>query len=154
MNRLTFFILVLVLSSCNNGARKEIDAKKVDDAFFVGEYKTSYMGIIESIYLNDDKTYDYKSNDTIIKNAGTWYYTLAGKYIEYTILYIDNYPNFTRKEPFLEEDGKYTNISMQVVESGDSTELGDIFTTHPTLAAKYYFVKTDKSKNHLYYLVK
>jgi hypothetical protein len=150
MNRLTCFILVLALTSCNNGVRKEIDAKKVDIDFFVGEYKTSYDNEIEYIYLNSDKTYDYRSSDTTIKNAGTWYYTLAGKYIEYIILYLYNYPNFTRKNPFSDEDSKYTNLSMQVVEEGDSTELGDIFTTHPTLAVKYYFVKTDKSKNHLY----
>lgn len=151
MNRLVLvgiLVSTLMFSSCKEPVK--LDKTKLNIFYFIGEYKTSYLGIVEMITLKTDGFYDYShDNDTIIVNAGKWsfesnkdcYVSLAA------------YPNIRSKKIFTDE-GDRVNLSLNV-NTHIEENLGDLETLviGDRGGELYYtFVKQDKSRNKDYLL--
>jgi hypothetical protein len=135
-----------MFSSCKEAVK--LDKTKLNITYFIGEYKTNYLGIVEKITLKADGFYDYAyDNDTIILNAGKWSFeSNKGCYVS-----LATYPNVRSKKIFT-DDGDRVNLSLDV-NTHIEENLGDLETLvidDRGGELSYTFIKQDKSKNKDY----
>lgn len=145
-------ITAVMLSSCKEITK--LDKQKLDTAYFVGKYQTDYLGIIETLSLKIDGTYDYelksKTQDTIVKNISSWKLIKSEKYSP--SIYFESYPNI-RSNKVYGDEGDRTNPSFNVKMGG--SYMGDLeaYVLDKDAGEGYYtFVKIDKSRNKDYLL--
>ena len=145
-------IVIIMFSSCKETVK--LDKQKLDTAYFVGKYQTDYLGIIETLNLKIDGTYDYelrgKNQDTVVKDIGSWKLIKSEKYDP--SIYFENYPNIRTNKVYGDE-GDRTNPSFNVQMEG--SYMGDLeaYVLDKEAGEGYYtFVKQDKSRNKDYLL--
>jgi hypothetical protein len=145
-------IVIIMISSCKETVK--LDKQKLDKAYFVGEYQTDYLGIIETLNLKIDGTYDYElrseNQDTVLKGIGSWKLIKTEKYNP--LIYFENYPNIRTNKVYGDE-GDRTNPSFNLQMGG--SYMGDLeaYVLDKDAGEGYYtFVKQDKSRNKDYLL--
>jgi hypothetical protein len=152
MNRLFLFWIFVITSlmflSCKEAVK--LDKTKLNSTYFVGEYKTNYLGITEKVTLKANGFYDYiHDNDTVIVDAGKWIFE-NGKFCYVSL---STFPNIRSKKIFTDE-GDRVNLSFDV-NTHLEKNLGDLekLVIDDRGGELYYtFVKMDKSRNKDYLL--
>jgi hypothetical protein len=129
-----------------------LDKNRLDVLYFVGEYKTDYLGIQEILQLKIDGKYNYRlvsnSKDTIINDIGSWKLLKTESYDP--SIYFENFPNI-RLNKVQDDAGNRTSISFNLKMRGST--MGDLeaYALDRNAGEGYYtFIKLDRSKNREY----